>query len=157
MNKKFSSSKVFSQNKNGGFKKKVSFKKNDASNSKPYELRIKYYDCGERGHISPECPNKNKKKKFIKKVMMSTWSDNEDEESQQEDTRFDSNDDTCNFCAFITHLVEDVDSCEESEEVEEENDDEKNIYLSVAFEELYNESLKTKKENGNLKIQVKLL
>ena len=75
INEKSSSSNVFSK------KKKVCFKKYDASKSEFYESRIKCYDYGEMGHISPECPNKNKKKKFIKKAMKATWSDSEDEES----------------------------------------------------------------------------
>ena len=81
INEKSNSFKVFSKKKNGGFKKKVYFKKNDASKSDPHESRIKCYDCGARSHISLKCPNKNKKKKFIKKAMNYTWSDSKDEES----------------------------------------------------------------------------
>lgn len=51
----------------------------------------------------------------------------------------------------MTSIVDEDDICKESDE------DEDNTSRIVAFKELYNESLMTKKENGKLKTQVKLL
>ena len=69
INEKSSFFKNYSKKINSGFKK------NDASTDGSSKSSIKFYEYGEKCHISTDGPNKSNNKNSFKKVMNTTWND----------------------------------------------------------------------------------
>ncbi|KAL5808076.1 hypothetical protein ACOSQ3_028767 [Xanthoceras sorbifolium] len=128
-------------------------KKVDTLKEKINKRGVQCYECGGYGHISTECANNFKKNKKGKAMKVS-WSDSDEED----DTSSTSSEElVSNFTAFVVshHSNEKEASEGETSMSEREESDEES--LKEAFNELYAESLKIKKENVSYKVKLKIL
>ncbi|KAL5849177.1 hypothetical protein ACOSQ4_007190 [Xanthoceras sorbifolium] len=128
-------------------------KKVDTSKEKINKRGVQCYECGGHGHISTECAN-NLKKNKKGKAMKVSWSDSDEED----DTSSTSSEELMsNFTAFVASHHSNEEEASEGEMSMSEREESDEESLEEAFNELYAESLKIKKENVSYKVKLKIL